>query len=111
MKTISYFHRLLPRSQRLRGLVSLAALGLLVLVVISCSTVNRQAVALPDVPGAKYVGSTDCEQCHDEICRSFKTADHARLIALGKNGLNAGCESCQDRKSTRLNSSHLGISY
>src|SRR5208282_5356030 len=25
---------------------------------------------------------------------SFKTADHARLIAQGKNGLDAGCESC-----------------
>jgi predicted CXXCH cytochrome family protein len=94
MKTISFFQRLLPRSQRLRGLVSLAVVGLLTLVVISCSTVNRRAVALPDVPGAHYVGSADCEQCHDEICRSFKTADHARLLALGKNGLNAGCESC-----------------
>ena len=94
MKIISFFHRLLPRSQRLRGLVSLAVVGILMVVVISCSTVNRRAVALPDVPGAHYVGSADCEQCHDEICRSFKTADHARLLALGKNGLNAGCESC-----------------
>ena len=94
MKTISFLHRLLPRSQRLRGLVALAAVGLLLLAVISCSTVNRQAVALPDVPGANYVGSADCEQCHDEICRDFKTADHARLLAQGKNGLNAGCESC-----------------
>ena len=94
MKTISFFHRLLPHSQRLRGLVSLAVVGLLMVVVISCSTVNRRAVALPDVPGAHYVGSADCEQCHDEICRTFKTADHARLLALGKNGLNAGCESC-----------------
>jgi len=39
-------------------------------------------------------GSADCEECHDEICRDFKTADHARLIAQGKNGLDAGCESC-----------------
>jgi len=28
------------------------------------------------------------------IYRDFKTADHARLFAQGKNGLNAGCESC-----------------
>jgi predicted CXXCH cytochrome family protein len=93
MKTISFFHRLLPRSRRLRGVVSLAAVSLLLFVAISCST-TRQAVVLPDVPGAKYVGSADCEQCHDEICRSFKTADHARLVAQGKNGLGAGCESC-----------------
>jgi predicted CXXCH cytochrome family protein len=66
----------------------------LLLAAISCSTLSRQAVVLPDVPGAKYVGSADCEQCHDEICRTFKTADHARLIAVGKNGLGAGCESC-----------------
>ena len=68
--------------------------GVLLLAVISCSSISRQAVILPDVPGAKYVGSADCEQCHDEICRDFKTADHARLIAQGKNGLDAGCESC-----------------
>ncbi len=79
----------------LRGAVALAAgAGVLLLAAISCSTINRQAVVLPDVPGAKYVGSAECEQCHDEICRSFKTADHARLIAQGKNGLDAGCESC-----------------
>jgi predicted CXXCH cytochrome family protein len=46
------------------------------------------------VPGAKYVGSADCEQCHDDICRSFKTADHARLLAEGPNAKNVGCESC-----------------
>jgi predicted CXXCH cytochrome family protein len=94
MKTISFFHRFLPRSQRLRGLVSLAAMGLLLFVVISCSTLGRRAVVLPDVPGAKYIGSAECEQCHEEIYRSFRTADHARLIAQGKNGLDAGCESC-----------------
>jgi len=94
MKTISFWSRLLSRLQRLRSLAALAAAGLLLCVVISCSTLNHQAVVLPDVPGAKYVGSADCEQCHDEICRSFKTADHARLIAQGKNGLDAGCESC-----------------
>ena len=94
MKTISFFHRLLPDSRRLRGLVSLAAAGLLLSVVISCRTATRHAVVLPDVPGAKYIGSAECEQCHEEICRGFRTADHARLIAQGKNGIGAGCESC-----------------
>ncbi len=74
-------------------MLAASAVGLL-LAAISCGTLSHQAVVLPDVPGAKYVGSADCEQCHDEICRSFKTADHARLIAKGKNGLDAGCESC-----------------
>jgi len=74
------------------GLAAGAA-GLL-LIAISCSTVSRQAVDLPNVPGAKYVGSADCEQCHDKIYRDFQTADHARLMATGPNALDAGCESC-----------------
>lgn len=74
-------------------LLAAGATGLL-LAAISCGTLTRQAVVLPEVPGAKYVGSADCEQCHDELCRDFKTADHARLIAQGKNSLDAGCESC-----------------
>ena len=51
-------------------------------------------VVLPEVPGAKYIGSKECEQCHDEIYRGFATADHARLIAQGTNAMDAGCESC-----------------
>jgi len=66
----------------------------LLLVAISCRTVNRSVVVLPDVPGAKYIGSKECEQCHDKIYRDFATADHARLLAEGPNALNAGCESC-----------------
>jgi len=61
---------------------------------ISCQTVHRAVVELPDVPGAKYIGSKECEQCHDKIYRDFATADHARLIAPGPNAINAGCESC-----------------
>jgi predicted CXXCH cytochrome family protein len=94
MKTVPFLHRLLPRSQWLRGAVAVAAAGLLLVAAISCSSISHRAVALPDVPGAHYVGSADCEQCHDEIYKNFKTADHARLIARGKNGLDAGCESC-----------------
>jgi predicted CXXCH cytochrome family protein len=74
--------------------VLLALAMVLVLVVISCSTVNRSVVILPEVPGAKYIGSKECEQCHDKIYRDFVTADHAHLIAAGTNAINAGCESC-----------------
>ena len=51
-------------------------------------------VLLPNVPGAKYIGSKECEQCHEDLYREFATADHARLMAPGTNSLNAGCESC-----------------
>jgi predicted CXXCH cytochrome family protein len=72
------------------------AVGTLVLLAaaISCRSVNRSVVVLPEVPGAKYIGSKECEQCHDKIYRDFATADHARLIAPGPNAMSAGCESC-----------------
>ena len=74
-------------------LLSFSAVVLLV-AAISCRSVNRSVVLLPDVPGAKYIGSKECEQCHEKLYRDFSTADHARLIAEGPNALNAGCESC-----------------
>ena len=73
-------------------LLAAGAAGLL-LAVISCGT-TRQAVVLPDVPGAKYIGAAECEQCHDELCRGFKTSEHSRLFAKGNNSKNYGCESC-----------------
>lgn len=76
---------------------ALAMVGIplsVLLLVISCGTPTRTAVELPDVPGAKYIGSDQCEQCHEQIYKGFATADHARLIAAGTNALGAGCESC-----------------
>jgi predicted CXXCH cytochrome family protein len=74
------------------------------LAVISCTTVRRTAVLLPEVPGASYVGSAECQQCHDEIYRDFQTADHARLIAAGPNAIHAGCESCHGPSSLHVES-------
>ena len=93
MKLINFLKSLWPRQRRARNITLMVVAGGLLLVVISCST-TRQAVVLPEVPGAKYIGSSECEQCHDELCRSFKTADHSRLLAKGKNGKDYGCESC-----------------
>jgi predicted CXXCH cytochrome family protein len=84
----------LPRRLGGRLLLLAAGVAALLLAGLSCGTLDRQAVALPDVPGAKYIGSSECEQCHDDICRDFKTADHAGLMARGRNALDAGCESC-----------------
>ena len=92
MKTFSFLNRL--RCRRGRAVALAAGAGVLLLAVISCSSISRQAVALPDVPGAKYVGSADCEQCHEDITKSFKTADHSRLVAIGPNAKEVGCESC-----------------
>jgi predicted CXXCH cytochrome family protein len=78
-----------------RGLGVFAGVILLLLGAIACrTTTTRTVVQLPEVPGANYIGSKECEQCHQKIYQGFATADHARLIALGTNSMNAGCESC-----------------
>jgi predicted CXXCH cytochrome family protein len=79
-----------------RGKKTILAVGatLLLLAAISCTTVYRTTVVLPNYPGATYIGSDQCDTCHDDIYKNFVTADHARLMAQGNNALNAGCESC-----------------
>jgi predicted CXXCH cytochrome family protein len=77
-----------------RGLALLAGATVVLLTAISCRTLSRSVVMLPNVPGATYIGSKECEQCHQEIYKTFQTADHSRLIAEGPNAINAGCESC-----------------
>jgi hypothetical protein len=72
----------------------LISTGLLVgAVVISCVSVSRVIMAPPQIPGATFVGSQTCEQCHDNITKRFKTATHALLKAEGANAANVGCES------------------
>jgi predicted CXXCH cytochrome family protein len=64
--------------------------------LISCVTLNRVVIVPPQIPGAKFVGSDNCAQCHENITRDFKTAAHARLNTKGSNvpTLEIGCESC-----------------
>jgi len=80
--------------KRGRNLALAVGAALPLLAVISCQTVHRATVQLPNVPGANYVGSEQCDLCHDDICKHFVTADHARLMARGNHALDAGCESC-----------------
>lgn len=81
-----------------------AGAAVLLLTVISCATLDRSVVHLPNIPGANYIGSKECEQCHAEIYRDFATADHARLMAPGSNAVNAGCESCHGPSSLHAES-------
>ncbi len=86
------FCKLLPARRSTALLLAVAVF--LAFAAISCRTTSRVSVMLPNVPGATYIGSKECEQCHEEIYRDFKTADHALLTLGGLNALNAGCESC-----------------
>ncbi|MEI7731097.1 MAG: cytochrome c3 family protein [Verrucomicrobiota bacterium] len=72
----------------------LAGGAALILATVSCETVTRTVVIPPNIPGAKYVGSKACAECHEDLCRDFKTATHARLQTPGPNAINMGCESC-----------------
>ncbi|MDO8543994.1 MAG: cytochrome c3 family protein [Opitutaceae bacterium] len=66
------------------------------LLLVSCVMVNRNAmmIAPPQIAGAKFVGSKDCAQCHEEKSASFHDATHSKLKAPGENAKDIGCESC-----------------
>jgi predicted CXXCH cytochrome family protein len=88
------------------GVAVLVAASLAV-AVISCGTFTGTVVEPPQIAGATFVGSQNCEQCHQEIYRKFKTSDHARLQAKGKNAENIGCESCHGPGSLHTQSGGL----
>lgn len=69
-------------------------LGGVAIGMISCATMSRTMMAPPHIPGAEFVGSKTCAECHAEISHDFHTATHARLKAEGANAVNVGCESC-----------------
>src|SRR5689334_8871906 len=89
---------------RTRAVALVLAVVGLVFTAVSCRTVSRVTVMRPDVPGAKYISSKECEQCHEKIYKDFQTADHSLLVMGGPNTLNAGCESCHGPSSLHSDS-------
>ena len=81
------------RKARWKRVMFFLCLSGLAIALISCST-TRTAFAPPEIPGAQFVGSQSCAECHAGIVRDFKTAAHSRLMAKGDTAVNVGCESC-----------------
>lgn len=72
---------------------------------VACSTTNNRGIVMPPaIPGATYVGSDACGQCHDQIDKNFSTSFHASLITAGPNPMNVGCESCHGPASVHVES-------
>jgi predicted CXXCH cytochrome family protein len=61
---------------------------------MSCVTSGHVLMAPPSIPGATFVGSITCRDCHDNITKDFPTATHSRLQAEGASAAEMGCESC-----------------
>ena len=84
------------QGKREKLLWAIGGTAALTVILLSCSTfeTNRTIVAPPNIPGAEYVGSDKCADCHEDKTRDFPTSSHARLQAKGENAKNIGCESC-----------------
>lgn len=74
----------------------------LAVVLMSCATTSRTMMAPPSIPGATFVGTDACGQCHEKLVRDFRTADHAKLQAKGSNAKDMGCESCHGPGSKHI---------
>lgn len=74
------------------------------LLLVSCMTTSRAIVAPPSIPGATFVGSNKCSQCHEDVSHGFHDATHSKLIADGGKGTEVGCESCHGPASLHVKS-------
>jgi predicted CXXCH cytochrome family protein len=60
----------------------------------------------PQIPGATYVGSAGCVECHEEVTTHFHDRTHANLIATANKARTPeqGCESCHGPASLHVKS-------
>jgi predicted CXXCH cytochrome family protein len=74
------------------------------LFLVSCVMVNRNVIMPPTVPGATFVGSKACEECHADVTKGFGGATHAKLMTPGDAQKEMGCESCHGPGSVHTKS-------
>lgn len=72
------------------------------IVLIGCVTANRTMLAPPQIAGAKYVGSKECAQCHEDQTNHFESASHARLAIADPKLGDTGCEACHGAGSIHV---------
>ena len=100
--------RVSPRSRGPRLLVrgtGWAAVGIFGLLTVAVLLAAPPiAAAAPAVPGATYVGSETCKQCHEDQFKKLDATLHSRV--LGERGRTAlqqqACESCHGPGSKHL---------
>lgn len=101
-------HKFFQTVARLKGRllwVIFLLLGVLAGIgVVSCASVNHVELPPSQIPGATYVGSEACAECHQDIYQGFKTATHYHLMAPGTNAMYVGCESCHGPGSVHVES-------
>ena len=80
------------------------------LLLISCETVSRIEVPPGEgTPGATYVGSKECAQCHSERVSEFPGSTHARIAVAEAKVAGTGCEACHGPGSLHVQSGgHAG---
>ncbi len=83
-----------------RGAIGLCA----ALSVYACVATSRTLLAPPTIPGAEFVGSGECADCHVDVTAQFETATHSMLQVQGENARSIGCESCHGAGSLHTES-------
>ncbi len=95
-------HRDGTRVGRLR-LAGLAGGVMAMVALISCATVERTALIVPQIPDATFVGNGACFECHSNYTRLFPSSAHGRIhIETARMTGSTGCESCHGAGSRHV---------